>query len=65
MKPDPLRMLEAPHITRNEETGEVTWPPSSIELELIHLGLIEGAFKHEQPVRNKRNVGRHRLRDEA
>lgn len=40
MLPCPIKTLQAPFITRNPETGEVSWPPPLIELELIELGLL-------------------------
>lgn len=40
MLPCPIRTLQAPFITRDPETGEVSWPPPQIELELMELGLL-------------------------
>ena len=40
MLPDPVRIMEASHVVRDPETGEISWPPPEIELELMELGLI-------------------------
>lgn len=40
MLPCPLRLAQARHVTRNPDTGEISWPPSDMELQLIELGLI-------------------------
>lgn len=41
MLPEPSRLADAEHIRRNPETGEISWPPSDIEAQLIELGLID------------------------
>ena len=40
MLPDAARLRAARHIRRDPDTGEISWPPSDMELQLIELGLI-------------------------
>lgn len=40
MLPDPVKIMQAPYVVRDPETGEISWPPPDIELELMELGLI-------------------------
>ena len=40
MLPDPARLQAAEHIRRDPITDEISWEPSSMEQQLIELGLI-------------------------
>lgn len=62
MIPDPIRILAAPHTKRDPDTDEVSWPPPSMELELMELGLIprKEEFKHGK---GRRTTFRTGLRD--
>lgn len=53
MLPCPIKTLQAPFITRDPETGEVSWPPPQIELELMELGLLPKPAP-QQPSRRKK-----------
>lgn len=46
LKPDYDRLELAHYIIRDPETDEISWEPTSLELELARLGLIERE-KHE------------------
>ncbi len=41
LRPDYDRLEQAHYITIDPETGEVSWPPTGIEEDLIRLGLVE------------------------
>jgi hypothetical protein len=43
LEPDYTRLEQAHYITVDPETGEISWPPTSLEEELKHLGLIDDA----------------------
>ena len=39
--PDPDRLAEARHVRRDPDTGEISWPPSSMAAILRELKLID------------------------
>lgn len=46
MLPDPIKIMAAPHVKRDPDTDEVSWPPDQILLELMDLGLIPRDGNH-------------------
>jgi len=40
LRPDYDRLEQAHHIKTDPETGEISWPPIGIKLDLKRLGLI-------------------------
>ena len=41
LMPDPDRLAEARHVKRDPDTGEISWPPSSMAAILRELKLID------------------------
>lgn len=58
MLPDPIKIMETPHIKRDPGTDEVSWPPPQIELELIELGLIPRLHDSTKEKESARQKGR-------
>lgn len=47
MLPDRRRLQGARYVRRHPTTGEISWPPSDTELELMELALIPRATTEE------------------